>query len=50
MDVEPHKSERAGTKGTLMCSEKLYCFEGKGSFDVQLLSIIKTKDAHRKER
>ena len=48
MDVEPHKSERGGTKGTFMVKEEWYLSKGESSLDVQPLSNTQAESTNSK--
>jgi len=50
MDVEPHRSERGGTKGTFIVEEKCCLAKGESSFGLQPLSAIQAEHANSKER
>ncbi len=49
MDVEPHRSERGGTKGTFIIKEGWVLPKGEGSLGVQPLSSIQAKHITNKE-
>jgi len=50
MDVEPHRSERGGTKGTFIFEEVWYLPEGESSLGVQPLRSIQAENAHSTDR
>lgn len=50
MDVEPHRSERGGTKGTLILEEEWYLSKGERAFGVQPLSMNQAENANSRER
>jgi|GEM_PF-3911614 hypothetical protein len=50
MDVEPHRSERGGTKGTFIVEEEWYLSKGESSLDVHPLSSTQAENANSKER
>ena len=50
MDVEPHRSERGGTKGTFIVEEAWYSPKGEGSLGVQPLNSIQAEHTNSKDR
>ncbi len=50
MDVEPHRSERGGTKGTFIVEEAWYLPEGESSLGVHPLSNIQAENTNSKDR
>jgi hypothetical protein len=50
MDVEPHRSERGGTKGTFIVEDAWRLPKGESSLDVQPLSNTQAESTNSKER
>ena len=47
MDVEPHRSERGGTKGTFIFEDAWYLPKGESALGVQPLSSIQAESSNK---